>query len=77
MKTGEEIDNEHNANISAIRASHHEKHEISHEEYHEQLNAEDERHVAELALHFPSEPPRDLATEIDGLKAKLKQAGIT
>lgn len=60
IKTRELIDNEHNINTQNIRASYHEKKEISHEEYHSQLNAENERYEAELIAEGygkPLEPP--------------------
>ena len=48
MKTREQIETEHSTNIQNIRASHLERKEISHEEYHNQLNTEGERHKTEL-----------------------------
>ncbi len=70
--TKEQMDTEYNTNIQNIRANY-EGQGINHEEYHNQLNAESKRYKNELAIYFPTEPPRDLAAEIDDLKAKLKQ----
>ncbi len=33
---------DHKAKVAALRASYHERHEISHEDYHLQLNAEND-----------------------------------
>ena len=70
-KTREQKDSEHKTNTQNIRASYHERHEISHEKYHSQLNTENERYKAELAIYFSPEPPRDLEKEIDELKARI------
>ncbi|GAH39430.1 unnamed protein product, partial [marine sediment metagenome] len=67
MKTREQIDSEHNTNVQNIRASYHDRQEISHEEYHRQLNTENERYKAELAFYFPPEPP--LSTHISVIDA--------
>lgn len=75
-ETRKQIENKHNNNSSNIRASYHERQEISHEEYHRQLNAENERRQAELIAKGYLTPPlplRDLATEIDKIKAEIKQ----
>ncbi len=55
-KTREQIDTAHNANIQNIRAAYHERQEISHEEYHNQLNVENAGYETD---------------EIDELKARL------
>ncbi|GAI56202.1 unnamed protein product, partial [marine sediment metagenome] len=57
MKTKEQINSEHNTNVLAIRASYHERQEISHEDYHRQLNTENERYEAELIANGFMEPP--------------------
>jgi len=75
MKSRELIDAEHNTNIQNIRASYHERQEISHEQYHIQLNVEGERYKAELIAEgylSPPSPPRDLATEIDTIKTDIE-----
>ena len=63
--------------IQKIRASYLDRQEITHEEYHRQLNAEGMKLLdeSELVTNFPPEPPRDLAAEIDKLKnwAKTKE----
>ncbi len=67
----EQIVAEYDTNIQNIRASYPERQEISHEKYHNQLNAESERYENELTATFPPEPPRDLLAEIDEIKARL------
>lgn len=76
-KTREQIESEHKIIVQNIRASYHEKQEISHEEYHSQLNAENDRYETEIATHFPPKPVRDPLAEIDKLTARLDKAGIT
>ena len=75
IMTKEQLNSKHNTNVQNIRASHLTKQEISHEEYHIQLNAESERYENELTATFPLEPPRDLLAEIDELKARLDKIG--
>jgi len=78
MSTKEQIEAEHNANIQNIRASHLDRHEISHEEYHNQLNAANERYQAELIAEGFLEPPpgsteaRDLRADIDVIKTDIE-----
>ncbi|GAJ15575.1 unnamed protein product [marine sediment metagenome] len=77
MKTREEIEIQHDTNSHNIRASYHDKQEISHEEYHSQLNAENERYEVELIAEGFLEPPpgsteaRNLRVEIDAIKTKI------
>jgi len=71
-KTREQIDDEHNIKVQNIRASYHERHEISHEAYHGQLNAERERYLNELIANGYWFPPMDLAAEINDLKVRVE-----
>ena len=75
-KTRKEIEEEHTANAQNIRASYHDRHKISHEEYHNQLNAENEKYEVKLATNFPPEPVRDLEAEIDDLRARLDKIEV-
>lgn len=75
MKTREQIDTEHNTNTQDIRASYHDRQEISHEDYHIQLNTENERYEAELIAEgylSPPSLPRDFGVEIDAIKVDIK-----
>ena len=61
MKSREQIDTGSNANIQEIRVKHLERQEISHEEYHIQLNAESGRWKDELTARL------DKITKVNGV----------
>lgn len=69
MKTREQIDSEHKAKQLEIRTSYHEKHEITHEEYHSQLNAENERYKGVLIAEGYPPAPASLPWQAEWAKA--------